>query len=137
MERSTEIVYAFLNPWTGLDPFLAHQASAYKYLADADSAEGVRARLCATVTDYLLMQRGTRLKEHWETLDAAPGQTEVDEVNPDQATMMKLNAITGFYGADRVIIHLYLHMYLINALTGEYGGFLDDMDALITKYFRP
>lgn len=138
MERSTEIVCDFLTPWSGLDSFLNSTRTALVHLDPNDQRmDIVRERLYAMITDYLLAERGKVLKDHWDTIDRQPGLGEVEEVNPTPEMMMKLNAICGFYGASRVIIHLYLHMYLLNALGGEYGAFVDDLDQAVERLYRP
>ena len=136
MERSSEIVYEFLRPWHGLDSFINFASSALSNLSVKDYHDSTRDRVYAAITEYLLAERGDALKDYWARIEVTPGQVEVDKVNPDQPTMMRLNGICGFYGAPRVIIHLYLHMYLLCAIGVEYDAFLDDMNATIEKYYR-
>lgn len=132
MERSTEIVYDFMTPWSRLDSVIK---ACRDILVNTDHIN-VHARACTTATEYLLAERGRVLRTHWEVVDNPPGIKEVDEVNPSSETIMKLNGICGFYGADRVIIHLYLHMYLIQALNGGDHGELAELDGFIEKYYR-
>lgn len=133
MERSTEIVYDFLTPWARINTVLK---ACQAILVNTDHAP-VIGRTCATITEFLVSERGRELKKHWQANDVKPGAEDVDKVNPDGSVIMKLNGICGFYGADRCIIHLYLHMYLVNALTGLYGDSLAEMDSIVDRYYRP
>lgn len=132
MERSIEIVYDFLTPWARISTVL----KACQAILVNTEHPTVIGRTCATATEYLLAERGRMLKDHWAKTDAKPGSEDIDKVNPDQSTIMKLNGICGFYGADRVVIHLYLHMYLVNALTGLYDDSLAEMDSIVDRYYR-
>lgn len=136
MERSIEIVYDFLRPWHGLDSYLNFTSSALSNLSPKDYHDSTRERIYAAITEYLLAERGDALKDYWKRIETVPGQEEVDKVNPDPSVIMKLNGICGFYGVNRVIIHLYLHMYLLTAIGVDYGVFLDDMTDSIDKYYR-
>lgn len=133
MERSTEIVYDFLTPWAAFDTVLK---ACREIIVNTDH-EVVRARAYATATEYLLAERGRVLKAAWDETDAKPGSEDVEKVNPDREMMFKLNGICGFYGTDRVIIHLYLHMFLLQALNGQYGSYLAELDATVDRYYRP
>lgn len=78
----------------------------------SDKHKTTRTRLYAALQEYLLACR----VEILGGMDLTP--KKISEVNPNQQTTMALNAICGFYGVDRVVIHLYFNAHLVNYISG-------------------
>lgn len=100
-------------------------------LADSlfgDTHRTTRNRLYAALQEYLMGRR----VEILGGIDLTP--EKVKQVNPDQRTMMALNAICGFYGADRVIIHLYLNAHLVNYVSNT-PDLMTPLDRLVNELY--
>lgn len=87
-----------------------------------------RTRLYAALQEYLLARR----VEILGGIDLTP--EKVTQVNPSQQTMMTLNAICGFYGVDRVIIHLYLNAHLIDYVSRA-PHLMGNLDRLVGELY--
>lgn len=93
-----------------------------------DKHKTTRTRLYAALQEYLLACR----VEILGGIDLTPER--VNEVNPSQQTMMALNAICGFYGVDRVVIHLYLNAHLINYVSRA-PHLMGNLDRLVSELY--
>jgi hypothetical protein len=123
-----EVVLKFLHLASRHDDHIRVLTGVLEDLQD-EKYRQVRTRLYATIQDYTLVRRAMIL----EALDLTPAR--IDEINPPGQTMKMLNGICGFYGADRVLIYLYLAVYLDNVWL-ETREKLVDIDILVRELFN-
>ena len=111
---------------------LDHFHSLYSQVPDEKFAD-TRRCLGYAITAYLLTLRRETIEyicneRYGGVLMAPPDFDQV--VNPTRETLLDLNAIQAFYGADRFIIHVYLDAHLTAVVSG-YTGIVDALDTLV------
>lgn len=132
MLSAYEVEQQFLVQAGSADGFLSIMAEAYTRAAP-DMYANLRRFLMASVNEYLLAVRKDTITwyctQKYGGLLQAPSDFEA-LVNPSREKLMELNAICGYYGADRTVIHVYLDAYL-RKVTHDQWGPLGRLDSLV------
>jgi hypothetical protein len=134
MTKGDHIVMRFLEAWVPYDAKLSKFREVLHYL-DADRHGEARTRVYQAITAYLLTERQQVLNDWALSQGRELNAADVEILNPVQQRMMHLNAISGFYGADRVIIHLALHAHLLGVTEGL-DEVNDQMDTLVAELYQ-
>lgn len=120
MLSACEVEQRFLDTAGRSDGFMRTVAEGYHRMADEKFA-GVRRFLFASANEYLLAVRRETIADYCTEMYGGPLNAPSDfeqVVNPTREKLMELNAICGYYGADRTIIHIYLDAHLTMVVSG-------------------
>lgn len=132
MLSAYEVEQQFLETAGRTNAFLRAVAEGYRQTADEKFA-GVRRFLMASVYAHLMAMRSETIADFCTEMYGGPLNAPADfeqVVNPSREKLMELNAICGYYGTDRTVIHIYLDAHLTMVTSGIYGPVLS-LDSLI------